>query len=1170
MEPTRIYVATTAGPSEVLDLTEEDPEVHSVICLGGSEVDLPISPSYHRFVRQPTGVIERHFHHPTWRMDVSDRIDAGGSWKLGVLIAHALADQDCLARRSHGDPAPLAWLTGDVSRDLTVEAVGHLPEKLLLSRQLFARQRDNGQAIAIFMPQADLAALDAQDLTSAGLTSDDVTGVVHANDVLAALGLPALETRKETIPTKRTALTQSTFGPPLDFAPLVMEKSRDFEGRAWFIDEITEWRDDRPGERGILILGEPGTGKSALAARLIGDDTTGRLSRDSGPAAYHFCQAATPVTTDTGQFIRSIASMVAQSRPDIAEALQDEGPAAFLTPEACRDDPSSALDFGLLPVLARVDTGPTPNVIIVDALDESFSGQGIVSIAELLAQRIDRFPPGWRLVMTGRPDPRLMRLFGSLRALRLDPQDTRNLEDLAAYVRRRLAAGSASGEIDALSRTICDASDGNFLYAQQVLDARARGVELVVVGDGLPQGLEGLYESFFSRLWPDGASYDHVARVLSVLLAALEPLTASQLFRIFALSNSAPPVAALEALGPFLRDRDRTLSIFHTSLSEWLSTDQRSSGRFWVDTEIGNKMLLDFCRQWRDVDDPYALRHIASHLARSGQPEELRDLLTSGDFLATKIDRLGSRFDVQSDFEELVGALLSQDRDDALPEVAMAETVQPGTAVVAAVLASGTNHQRACRIADMLFHAKAPAGDAAIGQLRMLNGQRSSIWLAQRLGHVELLKRAADCKSAAVRAAVVPHLYRLWLESPDTGWSLLEELGERIFGPTGLPRPRMLEVVGGVSLAMVSQHLDDRQAMARLRDLWRGWARDARDRPLTKLVGRRWTMSLIVPSLRLLLAQQPDYQPLNIKEMGAATELATTHKDARAAVIDCLDDASQTSGTIADVLADRSMPFDVILMLAAERALIVQGHRDLSGAMTALEQIHENGAPWFRQSVLYSGFHILRVAGPEGAAWLDRYMAMSRQTILGGRALFSTNSGTYRLVPHMAWTEVLADASGKQAEPGRMPALMSAALESGDAAFCERIVAASEVLSLGYHRHERALEVLRPVVGTTDAKLVEPMVGALANIRFHAETPVDAFLQSVGDDQLTQRVHAAAPTVKASDFPTWIDDMVIRLLVDRPDFRLEVVQALRRSADATSLREMLGQIVTWVVDLVAE
>ena len=1168
MDSIRIYVATTAGPSEVLDLTEEDPEVHSVICLGGSELDLPVSPAYHRFVREPTGVIERHFRHAAYRMDVSERIEAGGSWKLAVLAAHALACANRLAKRAQPGPAPMAWLTGDVMRDLSVAPVGHVPEKLALSRELFARQRAADRSIAVFMPRADLDALDSGDLDAAGLRPEEVTGVEHANDVMKALALAPLATAQTRGRDEPDEPLQDRFGAPLDFGPVLVEKARDFEGRAWLLDEIAAWRTGAAGERALLVLGEPGTGKSALAARLIGADTTGRPGEASGVAAYHLCQATTPATTDPGLFVRSLAAMIARARPEFADAVTNAGGAPFLTLEACRNDPQSALDLGLLPALGRLAQQAAPLAIVVDGLDESLGAGASLSIADLLGPRMERLPAGWRLVLTARPDPRLTRLLGHVRSFRIEADDTRNLDDLAAYVRRRLAQTRSGDEAEALATNICRASDGNFLYARQVLDGLARGLSPAGATGDLPRGLEGLYEGFFSRLWPGGAGFDPAAQVLAVLLSAHEPLTASQIFRVFALSNQAPPVAALEALGPFLRSQGQTLSLFHTSLSDWLTATDRASGRFWVDRAHGGRMLLAYCRQWREIDDSYALRHVAAHLRQAGELGELKQLLAADEYTRLKSERLGGALDLQDDYRELAAGLIAERRDGELAAIAMAETAQPGAAVVSAVLASDLDANRAQTIVELLFRAKTSSGGAR--DLKTLNGRRAALWLAQRLGAAALLERAASDRSPAVRAAAVPFIYRLWRDSPDRGWALLETLGARVFSSSGLPRARLLEVVGGVSLAMVARHLDDRPVMARLRNMWRGWARKARERPLTRLIGRRWTMALIVPSLRLLLRQQPDYQPLNLKEMETATGLAAAHRQARLAVIDCLEHPERGPGIIVEVLADRARPFDVILMLAAERALIVQGKDDPAAVMSVLAALHETGAAWFRQSVLYSGFHVLRQAERDAEAWLPVYRKMSRQTIGEGRALFATKNGTYRLVPHMAWTEVLRGDNEDGDETGGLKGLMSVARETGDTAFCERIVGAAEILSLGYGRHERALDVLRPAIATGDPKLAQAVVTALANIRFHAETTVDGFLRSVDDAHLSERVQAAAPTVKASDFPTWIDDLVVRLLIDQPGFRQDVVFAFRRASDATSLRQLLEQIVPWVVDLVSD
>jgi len=87
----RVLIPTTAGPVEVLLLTEEDPAIgRSVACIGGGTQTADIDAAYNAFVARATGVVERLFGHPCYRLDVSDRIDAGSSWQLGVLTAHAL------------------------------------------------------------------------------------------------------------------------------------------------------------------------------------------------------------------------------------------------------------------------------------------------------------------------------------------------------------------------------------------------------------------------------------------------------------------------------------------------------------------------------------------------------------------------------------------------------------------------------------------------------------------------------------------------------------------------------------------------------------------------------------------------------------------------------------------------------------------------------------------------------------------------------------------------------------------------------------------------------------------------------------------------------------------------------------------------------------------------
>tara|TARA_A100000164_G_scaffold344136_1_gene342983 strand:- start:1 stop:219 length:219 start_codon:yes stop_codon:yes gene_type:complete len=63
-----IFIATTNGSVGIQRITEEDPNIDSVVCLAGKAMPLPISNAYQDFVRQPTGVVQRDFGHGSYRI----------------------------------------------------------------------------------------------------------------------------------------------------------------------------------------------------------------------------------------------------------------------------------------------------------------------------------------------------------------------------------------------------------------------------------------------------------------------------------------------------------------------------------------------------------------------------------------------------------------------------------------------------------------------------------------------------------------------------------------------------------------------------------------------------------------------------------------------------------------------------------------------------------------------------------------------------------------------------------------------------------------------------------------------------------------------------------------------------------------------------------------------
>jgi len=157
--PVRVLIATTTGPVAVQRITEEDPDVNSVVCLAGKAVSLPISAAYEAFVRNPTGVVQRHFGHPAYRVDVSATIDEGYSWQLGLFAAHALMKAGRLAS-ADDETAPTLIATGEVDRDLNVLDVNHMEEKFgdlggaVTGNALVAVPAGNGEAVAELLLKA--------------------------------------------------------------------------------------------------------------------------------------------------------------------------------------------------------------------------------------------------------------------------------------------------------------------------------------------------------------------------------------------------------------------------------------------------------------------------------------------------------------------------------------------------------------------------------------------------------------------------------------------------------------------------------------------------------------------------------------------------------------------------------------------------------------------------------------------------------------------------------------------------------------------------------------------------------------------------------------------------------------------------------------------------------
>jgi WD40 repeat protein len=461
---------------------------------------------------------------------------------------------------------------------------------------------------------------------------------------------------------------------PWDFEPFLQDKRKDFVGREWLFEEVNKWR-VRGAEPALLITGEPGIGKSAIVAALVHENTGGQVF------AYHCCQADTPATLDPAGFVRNLAAMLSGRLDDYAAMLED--PTIVKVLEDADKDPASAFEAAILAPLHQLPepTG-TGRYLLIDALDEALARRNGQTIVDLLSSRINRLPSWLRIAATTRNEQDVLNQLRGLTARELDAQDEQNLSDLRRFIAGRLTAGTLQSAVFAdgrskeeLSEKLLTASSGNFLYATMALKAVERGQVDFRTIELLPPALSGMYKEFFDRLYVKaGLEFRQARDVLEIVVAAREPLQRAEIARATGLDEEydLPPV--LDSLAPFLPVRELRYSLFHKSLSDWLTgknakTDRNEAGAYYVSLIKGRTRLADWC--WADwqhgitKDRLYCLRHLPAHLAEAGRDGDLRPLLLDFNWLQTKLEG--------SDVNALIAdyGYLQYDRDLQLVESAL-------------------------------------------------------------------------------------------------------------------------------------------------------------------------------------------------------------------------------------------------------------------------------------------------------------------------------------------------------------------------------------------------------------------------------------------------------------------------------------------------------------------
>ncbi|XP_073839218.1 zinc-RING finger and ankyrin repeat domain-containing protein rolling pebbles isoform X1 [Musca autumnalis] len=476
---------------------------------------------------------------------------------------------------------------------------------------------------------------------------------------------------------------------PLFFEVPLQEPDPPFIGRQWLIRELanTLTATETPG---VLINGNPGTGKTAFILQLVEYSCFGRRNAaatavDNDPdgiyyqissvtdrlrslasyvVGYHFCQADANLTCLVPDFVHSLAAQLCQA-PQLAAyreyLLNETHLQDILSVKECIADAERVMRMAILEpltILKRAGKIPAKTcIILVDALCEAeyHRPDHGHTIATFLAKMTQYFPSWLKVVATVRTQMLEFVKGLSYTKMTLDSWASNDLlqKDMLDYITFRV---NNSNEIQKNVAVVKDhntgqlkfighlqsLTKGSMLYAKLILDLIEKG-QLVIKSTSykvLPISLAQIFLLHFNLRFPTSCSFEKAAPILNVCLAALYPLTLNEIYyTVCAMkTDEVMPwdefMQRFKLLDGFLIKRiDNTYMFFHSSFREWLiRRDEGESPKFLCDFRLGHAAIafrLSRLQAPLDPEQTMELGHhmLKAHIYRNNQgPQSPRDM----------------------------------------------------------------------------------------------------------------------------------------------------------------------------------------------------------------------------------------------------------------------------------------------------------------------------------------------------------------------------------------------------------------------------------------------------------------------------------------------------------------------------------------------------------------
>jgi AAA ATPase domain len=383
--------------------------------------------------------------------------------------------------------------------------------------------------------------------------------------------------------------------------------------REEMIDKICQWvkSDDDDVPRMLLLSGVAGSGKSAIAHTVAHRfDQVGRLG-----SSFFFDRSHQAVRRPDNIFstiARDLAELDPRERECLSRVIQ--GKKSLRTTSAPREQFEQ---FILKPALELTFVGPI--VIVIDGLDESADPASRSDLLSVLADKVPKLPPNFRVLVTTRAEQDIHEALAKNSDVVCEYMDAISREssdrDIASFIRTQLRdvpSLQRKWPNDAWCQLLVEKSEGLFQWAFTAchfIRGKGKGglnpaerLSMLVTStfkNNQSDHMDQLYLRILSQIFDaeDNVVMERFRSVLGNVLIIKDSLSISALKSLCYTDESADIVdLILQPLGSLLSGitQDFPVRPLHTSFRDFLTSPSRG-GSFFIDISLHHNSLSRAC-----------------------------------------------------------------------------------------------------------------------------------------------------------------------------------------------------------------------------------------------------------------------------------------------------------------------------------------------------------------------------------------------------------------------------------------------------------------------------------------------------------------------------------------------------------------------------------------------